>query len=146
MSGMFFHVLWIVFAFGDLSGSLSCFIVSCPSHFWFSSSLVSFLSTAALRMTLIACGLSLSMISVLLLAIIIVPTSLKLHSKLDSVANLVACLKIDFLPFMILFISSICARLSLLSVELLRYFASLIVVILYISTLFRPLPPISSGR
>ena len=78
MSGMFFHVLWIVFAFGDMSRSLSCFVVSCPSHFWFSSSLVSFLSTAALRMPLIACGLALLMISVLLLAVITVPTSLKL--------------------------------------------------------------------
>ena len=54
MSGMFFPVLWIVFVFGEMSGSLNCFVVSCPSHFWFSSLLVSFLSTAALRMPLIA--------------------------------------------------------------------------------------------
>ena len=72
-------------------------------------------------MPFIACGLALSVISVLLPAVIIVrPTSLKLHSKLHSVANLVACLKIDFIPFMILFISSVRASLILLSVELLR--------------------------
>ena len=56
----------------------------------------------------------------LLPAVIIVPTSLKLLSKLYSVANLVACLKIDFLPFMILFMSSVSASLILLFVELLR--------------------------
>ena len=71
-------------------------------------------------MPLIACGLSLSVIAVLLPAVIILPTSLKLHSKLYSVTNLVACLKIDFLPFMILFISSVRASLILSSVELLR--------------------------
>ena len=91
--------VWIVFAFGDMSGSLSGFVVSCPSRFWFSSSLVNFLSTVALTMPLIAYGLALSVISALIPAVIIVPTSLKLHSKLYSVANLVACLKIDFLPF-----------------------------------------------
>ena len=33
MSVMVFHVLWIVFAFGDMSGSLSCFVVSLPKPF-----------------------------------------------------------------------------------------------------------------
>ena len=55
--------VWIVFAFGDMSGSLSGFVVSCPSRFWFSSSFVSFLSTVALSMPLIAYGLALSVIS-----------------------------------------------------------------------------------
>ena len=55
-----------------------------------------------------------------LLAHIVVPVSSKLQIMLYSAAYLVACLNIDLLPVVILFISSVLAYLILLSSLLLR--------------------------
>ena len=55
-----------------------------------------------------------------LLADIVVPVSSKLQIMLYSAAYLVACLNIDLLPGVILFISSVLAYLILLSSLLLR--------------------------
>ena len=55
-----------------------------------------------------------------LLADIVVPVSSNLQIMLYSAAYLVACLNIDLLPVVILFISSVLAYLILLSSLLLR--------------------------
>ena len=105
MSVMFFHVLWIVFAFGHMSRSLSCFVVSLPKLYSVMSVMFFHVLWIVFAFGHMSRSLSCFVVSL---------------PKLYSVTNLVACLKIDFLPFMILFISSVRASLILLSVELLR--------------------------
>ena len=57
MSGMFFHFLKTWFAFGAMSGSSSCLVVSASSHaFSFTFSLYFFCS-ACRRRSFMACGL-----------------------------------------------------------------------------------------